>query len=202
MHLCPRDPLEVQLQAYGGDALLQDMERLFSDGTWTEAEVAKACDTWKAPTAARLSQVARAPLLIPILLFPCVNCTEHVFRFLMSWEARQQDAHRVTLKKLADSVEVGVNVSIGMHRSPVICILVPFFAQVVVDKNLSDLGESDQLDFKRLRPQIEEAWRSAERGRGEAAIIWPDLTLEQRRPGGRQDKVNSKLEKRAKAQVP
>ena len=39
------------------------------------------------------------------------------------------------------------------------------FAQVVVDKNLSDLGESDQLDFKRLRPQIEEAWRSAERGR-------------------------------------
>jgi len=112
--------LQVQtVQAYGGDALLQDMERLFSDGTWTEAEVAKACDTWK---------------------------------------ARQQDAHRVTLKKLANSVEV------------------------VVDKNLSDLGESDQLDFKRLRPQIEEAWRSAERG-------------------GRQDKVNSKLEKRAKAQV-
>jgi len=111
--------LQVTVHAYGGDALLQNMENLFSDGKWTEADVAKVCDTWK---------------------------------------VRQEDAHRVTLKKLANSLEV------------------------VVDKNLSDLGESDQLDFKRLRPQIEEAWRSAERGGG-------------------QDKPNAKLEKRAKAQV-
>ena len=50
----------------------------------------------------------------------------------------------------------------------------PVFSQVVVDKNLNDLGESDQLDFNILRPQIEEAWRSAERGRAKRYSL--DLT--------------------------
>ena len=59
----------------------------------------------------------KLPLVIPILLFPCVNCIEHAVRFLMSWEARQRDAHRVTLKKLANSVEVGANALVTGHQS-------------------------------------------------------------------------------------
>ena len=46
--LTPTRPAGVSAQAYGGDALLQNMENLFSDGKWTEADVAKVCDTWKA----------------------------------------------------------------------------------------------------------------------------------------------------------